>query len=267
MGEVYLAARQSSSQRPDLAIKFLRSQHALSADDRARFMREMQISVQLKHPSIIACVDCGEEDGQPFIVMPYCSGGNLAELLKRSGPLTLRRSLRLLDRLLAGVEHAHNAGIVHRDLKPFNVLLAKDDAGKYSPKISDFGLAKSYLLAGESGMTVNGTVGGSWGYMPREQLTNFRFVSPHSDVWSLGAILYECLTGKLPRPLQAGVEPIRVVLESKIVPIQELLPTIPRGIAEFIEKSLATESADRYQDAGVMRTTLKSVAAALHIEL
>jgi len=261
MGEVFLASSiDQESADPDLAIKFLHSQRGTSEQDRARFMREMQISVQLKHSSIIECLDCGEEEQQPFIVMPFCSGGNLAELLRRSGILNIRRALRLLDRLLAGVEHAHAAGIVHRDLKPSNILLAKESDRKYIPKVSDFGLAKSYLLAGESGMTVNGTVGGSWGYMPREQLTNFRFVSPQTDVWSLGAILYECLTSQVPRPLQPGVDPIRIVLDSKPVPIQVVMPSIPKRIAQFIMKSLATEIADRYGDAGEMRAALHKAA-------
>ncbi len=268
MGEVFLASAlgKSSSSR-ELAIKFLRNQHGISNEDRARFIREMEISAQLKHVSIVECVDCGEEDGQAFIVMPFCSGGNLAELLKRTGKLNLRRSLRLLDRLLAGVEHAHRAGIVHRDLKPFNVLLAKDSQNKYLPKISDFGLAKSYLLAGESGMTVNGTVGGSWAYMPKEQLTNFRFVSPQSDVWSLGAIVYECLTGELPRPMKPGADPIRVILASEIVAIDALLPSVPKRVARFIMKALSPETVERYTDAGQMRAALRVAAGHEQIEL
>lgn len=268
MGEVFLASvpgKESSSR--ELAIKFLRSQRGVSDQDRARFVREMEISAQLKHASIVECIDCGQEDGQAFIVMPYCSGGNLAELLARTGKLNLRRSLRLLDRLLAGVEQAHQAGIVHRDLKPSNVLLARDSRKTYVPKISDFGLAKSYLLAGESGMTVNGTVGGSWAYMPKEQLTNFRFVSPQSDVWSLGAILYECLTQKLPRPRKPGVDPIRVVLDSEIVSIEGLLPDLPECVVQFIMKALSPETVDRYQDASQMRTALRVVANHEQIDL
>jgi serine/threonine protein kinase len=268
MGEVYLASMfKEKTRREELAIKFLHSHRGTCDQDRARFMREMQISVELKHPSIIDCIDCGEEDEQPFIVMPYCAGGNLAELLKRAGKLNLRRALRLLDRLLAGMEQAHATGIVHRDLKPCNVLLARDSNRKYVPKISDFGLAKSYLLAGDSGMTVNGTVGGSWGYMPKEQLTNFRFVSPQSDVWSLGAILYECLTLKLPRPLQPGIDPIRVVLDSKLIPIQKVLPDIPNSIARFVMKSLSVDIADRFKDAQQMRAALHTAASVEGVEL
>ncbi len=268
MGEVFLASIPSQASRSsELAIKFLRNQSGTSDQDRARFVREMEISAQLKHVSIVDCVDCGEEAGQAFIVMPYCSGGNLAELLQRTGRLNLRRSLRLLDRLLAGVEHAHQAGIVHRDLKPFNVLLAKDSQNKYVPKISDFGLAKSYLLAGDSGMTVNGTVGGSWAYMPKEQLTNFRFVSPQSDVWSLGAIVYECLTQKLPRPMQSGVDPIRIILESKLISLDVILPDLPKRVTRFIMKALSPEAIDRYKDAGQMRTALRVVAGHEGIEL
>jgi pSer/pThr/pTyr-binding forkhead associated (FHA) protein len=268
MGDVFLATNVSDQSNPfKLAVKFLRNQRGSSEQDRARFVREMEISAQLKHSSIVDCLDCGEELGQPFIVMPYCSGGNLAELLKRTGALNLRRALRLLDRLLTGVEHAHQAGIVHRDLKPFNVLLAKDSQNKYIPKISDFGLAKSYLLAGDSGMTVNGTVGGSWSYMPKEQLTNFRFVSPQSDVWSLGAIFYECLTQKLPRPMKPGVDPIRTILESGLVSILDVFPGIPKRIADFVMKSLAAEAADRYKDAGHMRVALRTVASHEGIEL
>ncbi len=268
MGEVFLASNTvEKSDPPSLAVKFLRNQRGSSEQDRARFVREMEISAQLKHSSIVDCLDCGEESGQPFIVMPYCSGGNLAELLKRTGALNLRRGMRLLDRLLAGVELAHTSGIVHRDLKPFNVLLAKDAQNKYIPKISDFGLAKSYLLAGDSGMTVNGTVGGSWAYMPKEQLTNFRYVSPQSDVWSLGAILYECLTQKLPRPMKPGVDPIRTILDSEMVPIAEVFPDVPKRVAHFIMKSLSPEAADRYKDAGQMRAALRTVAGHEGIEL
>lgn len=270
MGEVFLATLQSTSKPgPDelWAIKFLKPQSDLSEMDRARFVREMEITLNMQHNALIRCVDCGDENGQLFIVMDYCTGGNLHELLKRSGKLKVRRALRLMDRLLAGVDFAHQKGIVHRDLKPSNILLHKDANDKYLPKISDFGLAKSYLQAGESGMTVNGAVGGSWAYMPKEQLTNFRFVSPQSDVWSLGAILYECLTLKLPRPMEKGSDPIRTILESKVVPLQELMPEIHPELIKFVMKCLAREPEQRYQDAGAMRTALKIMADKANIEL
>lgn len=266
MGEVFLAT-DVASPKHQWAIKFLKTQADQSTMDRARFLREMEIALNMQHNSLIRCVDCGDEDGQLFIVMDYCNGGNLTELLKRSGKLNVRRAVRLMDRLLAGIEFAHQKGIVHRDLKPSNILLHKEAGRKYLPKISDFGLAKSYLQAGDSGMTVNGTVGGSWGYMPKEQLTNFRFVSPQSDVWSLGAILYECLTLKLPRPIEKGSDPIRTILESKIVPIQDLMPDIHPAIERFVKKCLARETEDRFKDASAMRTALKVTANKSGVEL
>ena len=266
MGEVFLA-RDKSSPDQSWAIKFLKPQSDLSALDRARFIREMEIALNMQHNALIRCVDCGEENGQLFIVMDYCNGGNLHELLKRSGKLSVRRAVRLMDRLLAGVDFAHDKGIVHRDLKPSNILLHRESQGKFLPKISDFGLAKSYLQAGESGMTVNGSVGGSWAYMPKEQLTNFRFVSPQSDVWSLGVILYECLTLKLPRPMEKGSDPIRTILESKIVPLQEIVPDIHPEITKFVMKCLAREPEQRYKDAGAMRASLKQTASKAGIDL
>lgn len=266
MGEVFLA-REIASPRQEWAIKFLKPQAELSEMDRARFVREMEIAMNMQNNALIRCVDCGDENGQLFIVMDYCNGGNLSELLKRSGKLTARRAVRLMDRLLAGVDFAHGLGIVHRDLKPSNILLHKDAGGKYAPKISDFGLAKSYMQAGESGMTVNGSVGGSWAYMPKEQLTNFRFVSPQSDVWSLGAILYECLTLKLPRPMEKGSDPIRTILESKVVPLQEIIPDIQPALANFVMTCLARETVDRFKDAGEMRSALKLTAKKAGIEL
>ena len=266
MGEVFLAKEKVSPQQ-EWAIKFLKPQAELSEMDRARFVREMEIAMGMQNNALIRCVDCGDENGQLFIVMDYCNGGNLHELLKRSGKLTVRRAVRLMYRLLAGVDFAHALGIVHRDLKPSNILLHKDAGGKYAPKISDFGLAKSYLQAGESGMTVNGSVGGSWAYMPKEQLTNFRFVSPQSDVWSLGVILYECLTLRLPRPMEKGSDPIRTILESKVVPLQEIIPDIHPVLAKFVMKCLARETADRFKDAGEMRNALQVAAIKAGIEL
>jgi pSer/pThr/pTyr-binding forkhead associated (FHA) protein/tRNA A-37 threonylcarbamoyl transferase component Bud32 len=264
MGKVYLATSKNSDV---VAIKFLRTQSEETEMDRARFLREMEIANRLRHPTIVESMDSGDENGKLFIVMEYCNGGNLAELFKRSGVLNLRRAIRLIHRLLAGVELAHSTGIVHRDLKPQNILLHRESTGKYKPKISDFGLAKCYLQAGESGMTVNGTVGGSWAYMPKEQLTNFRFVSPCSDVWSLGAILYECLTNRLPRVHTPGENPIKTILQSKIVPIQSVMPTLPRAVSDFVNCCLDSEPENRPADASVMLKLLTQVASEVGVEL
>jgi len=266
MGEVFLAFDLSDS-KIQRAIKFLKLQSDQTSQDRARFLREMEITFTMQHSALIRCVDCGEENRQLFIAMDYCNGGNLCELLTRAGKINTRRAIRLMDRLLSGVEHAHALGIVHRDLKPSNILLHKDQAGKYQPKISDFGLAKSYLQAGDSGMTVSGSVGGSWAYMPREQLTNFRFVAPQCDVWSLGAIFYECLTLRLPRPHEKGSDPIRTILQSDVVPIEKVMPDIHPALAKFLMKSLGKEPQDRFTDASAMRVALREVAQSAGVEL
>ncbi|MFO0943978.1 MAG: FHA domain-containing serine/threonine-protein kinase [Pirellulales bacterium] len=265
MGQVFLAAKANSKE--PVAIKFLKPQGDDSELNRARFLREMEITSSLEHPSIVRIIECGDESGQLFIAMEYCNGGNLAELLSRSKALTLRRAVRLMDRLLAGVELAHASGFVHRDLKPQNIILHKDAAGKFKPKITDFGLAKSYLQAGDSGMTANGTVGGSWAYMPMEQLTNFRFVSPSCDVWSLGAMLYESITGRLPRQHQPGMDPIRAILNSTITPLEQLLPDAPKLLSKFIHRCLDDDATKRFNDGAEMRTALRNLASKLDIEL
>lgn len=264
MGEVYFG---NSKNREAVAIKFLQRKSEESDLDRARFVREIEIANRLKHPTIVESLDSGDENGILFIVMEYCNGGNLAELLKRSGTLNVRRAIRLTHRLLSGVELAHSSGIVHRDLKPQNILLHRAANGKYKPKISDFGLAKCYLQAGESGMTVNGTVGGSWAYMPKEQLINFRFVSPSSDVWSLGAMLYECLTARLPRVHTPGENPIKTILQSKIVPIQTVMPSLPRALSNFVNYCLDSEPENRPANASIMLKLLTKVAIELGVEL
>lgn len=269
MGDVFLGQRSApNADSPELlALKLLRRDEGGTRDQK-RFLREMDIALNLRHSAIVSCLDCGQEQGELFIVMPYCPGGNLTELLKRSGSLKLRRAVRLMDRLLSGMEHAHKQGIVHRDLKPSNILLDRDSGShKYQPKICDFGLAKSFLLAGDSGMTVDGTVGGSWPYMPKEQLLNFRFVTPQSDVWSLGAIMYEALTLQPPRVLSPDTDPIHAVLSGEIVHVNDLVPDIPKSIARFVMKALAIETSDRFLDATQMRKALHVAAGKAGMEI
>lgn len=266
MGEVFLALDKQVPNRT-LAIKFLRTHTSQSASERLRFIREMDIALTLKHVYLVDCFECGEDAGQLYLAMAYCNGGNLSDFLARTGKLSVRRAIRLLYRLLAGVDAAHVQGIVHRDLKPSNILLHREADGLYVPKISDFGLAKSFLCAGESGMTLDGTIGGSWAYMPKEQVINFRYVLPQSDVWSLGAILYECLTNQLPRPVEEGKDPIRTILESKLVPIKQVRTDLPLPFTAFLDTSLEVEADKRFRDAGQMRAALQEVAVAIGVEV
>jgi eukaryotic-like serine/threonine-protein kinase len=264
MGAVYLAQRLGENNR--YAIKFLRERND-SQQEQLRFLREMEIVVKLSHPSIIECLESGFHSGKYYIVMPFCSGGDLDSFLARTGALDLRRTVRLLERLLVGVEYAHRQGVVHRDLKPSNILLQRAANGKYVTKIGDFGLAKYYETAGDSGMTSEGTFGGSWKYMAREQLTNFRFVTPQSDIWSLGAIAYECLTLQPPRTLANCNDPMRVVLSGLVTPIEHWLPDVPKPMNQVIMRALETDTAKRFKDAREMRAALRAAAQVLRIDL
>jgi serine/threonine protein kinase len=140
------------------------------------------------------------------------------------------------------------------------VLLAEPPEGGLQAKIADLGLAKSFTAAGLSGMTITGHFAGTYQYMAREQLTQFKFVQPASDIWSIGATFYHALTGRLPHDFPPGKDPAKVVLQDAVVPIRQREASIPKPVAEVIDRSLAIQPADRYINAGEMK---KALAAAL----
>ena len=148
---------------------------------------------------------------------------------------------------------------MHRDVKPDNVLLTSAD-GTLCARIADLGIAKSFERAGLSGMTVTGTCCGTFPFMPREQLTNFRYVKPATDVWGAGATLYYVLTGECPRSMAKGEDPMMVVLSRHAVPIRERNRDIPEDLAAIVDQSLATDLTDRFEDPEAMRQALLTTA-------
>jgi serine/threonine protein kinase len=133
------------------------------------------------------------------------------------------------------------------------------DKGGRNAKVSDFGLAKSFQRAGFSGMTATGSTAGTFPFMSKEQLTNFKFVKPVSDVWSMGATLYHMLTGDFPRDFRRGQDPVEVILRGGIVPIRRRDSSIPKAVAGVIDRAVADKTADRYQTAGEFRKELAAV--------
>jgi serine/threonine protein kinase len=153
---------------------------------------------------------------------------------------------------------AHEKGFVHRDLKPQNILLTGKDGHK-TAKIADMGLGKNFEKAGFSGMTQTGEFAGTWLFMPKEQVTNFKYFKPVSDVWSMGATFYNMLTGQFPRDFRRGQDPMEVILSGAIVPIHKRDPHLPARLVQVIDRSLASKPGDRYQNAGEMLDALEKV--------
>lgn len=265
-GRVYLAEPLKEAPVP-VAIKVINPVLSQNVMERKRCMREIEINRSLSHNMIVGFKECGDFANTIYIVMEYCNSGNLSQFLLRGNRLNSRRTIRLLDRLLAALSFAHSQGIVHRDLKPSNILLHKLPNGTFLPKIGDFGLAKNFTTAGHSSMTMNGSVGGTWSYMPREQLLNFRFVSPQSDVWSLGAIAYEALTARVPRPISKGQSPVEVILHTSVQPVESVADDIPQPLATFLNRCLSDDLEVRFRDAATMREALAKVARELDIPL
>jgi len=216
---------------------------------RVRFEREAKIIAQLEHSSIVPVYDVGEENNQPYFVMRYMNGGSLSERIK-AGIFTVEDAVKILDRIAPGLDEAHSKGFVHRDLKPSNILF--DSKG--SPYISDFGIAK--ITQGQSGTMTGSGIIGTPAYMAPEQATGDQ-VDGRADVYALGIILFEMLTGK--QPYEADT-PMAVAIKHVTDPVPRILtvnPNLPADTDLIILKAMAKNRDERFGTAVEMVETLK----------
>jgi WD40 repeat protein/Flp pilus assembly protein TadD/tRNA A-37 threonylcarbamoyl transferase component Bud32 len=248
MGIVY-KARQKSLGRT-VALKMVLAGAHASPREHARFVREAEVVARLPHPNIVHIHEVGEHEGRPFLSLEFVEGGSLDKKLGGT-PQPAVEAARLVETLARAVHHAHLQGVVHRDLKPANVLLT---AGGI-PKIADFGLAR---LAAGSGQTQSGDILGTPSYMAPEQAAGRNSaVGPATDVYALGATLYELLTGRPPFRADNAVETLRQVLEQEPVAPTRLQPRVPRDLETICLKCLHKVPARRYESAVALADDLR----------
>lgn len=264
MGAVY-KARDARLKRV-VALKMILAGPRADRERLVRFRREAELVSRLRHANIVQIFDIGEHEGRPYYTMELIEGGSLAGRLAR-GPLASRAAAELIELLARAVNHAHENGVLHRDLKPANVLLQPLGGGgpkwpsdpgpsilDCRPLITDFGLAKPLLdeqkLSADQYDTESGAILGTPGYMAPEQATGGRQgVGPAADVYALGAILYEALTGRPPFRAATALETLDQVRSQEPVPVLRLQPSVPRDIETICLKCLAKDPRRRYASA------------------
>jgi WD40 repeat protein len=241
MGVVY-RARQVALNRP-VALKMILAGGHASADELARFRAEAEAVARLQHPNVVQIHEIGDSDGRPFFSLEYCVGGSLAHKLDGT-PWPPQAAARLVETLARAVQAAHDHGIVHRDLKPANVLLTADG----QPKLTDFGLAKR--LDQVAGQTRTGAVLGTPSYMAPEQAGGRgKDVGPAADVYALGAILYELLSGRPPFKAATPLDTIMQVVGEEPVPLRQLQSKVPADLETVCHRCLQKDPARRYGSA------------------
>jgi serine/threonine-protein kinase len=246
MGVVYQARQERPNRLVPLKM-ILAGRHA-AATRRARFLAEADAIARLQHPRIVQIYEVGEHDGLPFLSLEYLPGGSLRRRLS-GAPLPPETAAELVEKLARAVQHAHEHGVIHRDLKPANVLFT--DAGE--PKVTDFGLAKQE----RTDLTDTGAIVGTPSYMAPEQAVGEKgVVGPAADVYALGAILYECLTGRPPFRAPTALETLEQVRSQEPVPATQLQPRLPRDLNTICLKCLHKEPVQRYASAGELADDL-----------
>ena len=241
MGIVALALREADGRAYALKtiIPSVAANHAVID----RFLREAHILRQLQHPNIVGLRDEGEIDGMLYFAMDYVPGTDASRLLRRDGPLEVKRALRLVCPMLEALAHAHTRKFVHRDVKPSNLLVA-EGSGTEVVRLADFGLARVYQASEMSGLTFNGDIGGTVAFMPPEQITEYRDAKPPADQYAAAAsLLQPALTNKYVYDLPDSDFPkqLRLILNEDPVPILKRRKDIPKAMAAAIHRALARE--------------------------
>jgi eukaryotic-like serine/threonine-protein kinase len=255
MANVYLAEDEELGRQ--VAIKILNDRHASDDQFVERFRREAKNAAGLSHPNIVSVYDRGEAEGTYYIAMEYLEGRSLKERILADGPLPISVASEVTRQILRALGFAHRRGIVHRDIKPHNVLLAQDGPGEGEPrfKVTDFGISRTTA----SQMTEAGSIVGTAQYLSPEQARGAP-VDQRSDIYSVGVVLYELLTGKLPF---AGETPLEIAMKhlSEVpTPPSELRPEIPADVDMVVLRALAKDPEDRFQSAEEMEHELTRVA-------
>jgi eukaryotic-like serine/threonine-protein kinase len=222
-----------------VALKVLHEQFARDGDYVERFGREARSVAQLSHPNIVTVIDRGEQDGRPFIVFEYVQGENLKEIVDREGQLPLRDALGLGVQIGRALAFAHANGLVHRDVKPQNVLLDEDGRAR----VTDFGIARSLDV---EGLTITGTVLGTSNYIAPEQARGER-VDAHTDIYSLGVVMYELLVGEVPYTGDTFVAVAMRHVNDPVPSVAERRPDVPPRIDWALQRAMAKRPDDRFE--------------------
>jgi beta-lactam-binding protein with PASTA domain/predicted Ser/Thr protein kinase len=255
MADVYLAEDQELGRR--VAIKILNDRHAADDSFIERFRREAKNAAGLSHPNIVSIYDRGEAEGTYYIAMEFLDGRSLKELIVGRGPAPIKVSIDYARQILAALVAAHRQGIVHRDIKPHNVLVGPE--GRL--KVTDFGIARS----GASQMTEVGSIIGTAQYLSPEQARGAP-VDQTSDLYSVGVVLYEMLTGQVPFTGDTPLEIAMKHLSEVPKPPSELRPEVPHDLDSVVLRALAKDPSERYQSAEEMDADLARVAEGLPVD-
>src|ERR671923_1038184 len=251
MSTVYRAFDQTLERR--VAVKLMHREIASDSDQLERFRREARSVAQLSHPHIVGVIDAGEEDGRPYIVFEYVEGETLKDRIRRMGRLPIDEAIAYAIEVARALGAAHARGIVHRDIKPQNVLV--DEEG--SAKVTDFGIARSL---DEEGLTADGRVLGTTDYVSPEQALGHA-VTGQSDIYSLGIVLWEMLTGEVPFQGENQVAVAMKHVREALPDLQARRPEVSSSLAAVLDRATSKRLERRYESAGELIADLEDVLA------
>ena len=263
MGVVVVARHQQLGQR--VAIKVMRTASALQENAVERFLREARAAVALSTEHVAKVLDFGTlEGGAPYLVMEHLAGVDLGQMLRRDGPASVTVAVGLVLQTCEAIAEAHSLGIVHRDLKPANLFVTNRLDGSPLVKVLDFGISKAAAIAGsedQQDLTASGIVMGSPAYMSPEQVRSTRAVDARSDIWSLGVILYELLTGLSPFAGETIGDVFAKITAEDPPPLREQRPDVPEGLEAVVCQCVARRVSDRIQSVSELVSKLLPFAS------
>lgn len=255
MGEVYEAYDEETKRT--VAVKILPVNRNDSSEHVERFLRQGPAALRIRHPGIVAIYDWGSDKGTYFVVMERLQGYELSQRIQKGSPLPLVFVLDVAIQMSRAVHAAHRNGVIHRDLKPANVFLARSEGNIETVKLLDFGIAK---LQENPSFTHTEQVMGTPAYMAPEQLQSAKYIDARADIYAVGCILYEMLTGRPPFTASSKMELMLKVSNDPPDPIALHRPDVPNALIQIADKAMAKEPAHRFPTANLLANALAKVA-------